>query len=42
MSLGCEAMQAWLTPMTASGRLMPSIAEQPLPGLRLLHGWSVS
>jgi len=42
MSLGCVAMQALLAPITACCRLKPSIAAQPLPGLRLLHGWLVS
>jgi len=39
MSLGCVAMQASLEPITASCRLMPPIAAQPLPGRRLLQGW---
>ena len=42
MSLGCVAMQASLTPTMACCRLKPPIAPQPLPGLRLLHGWLVS
>jgi hypothetical protein len=42
MSLGCVAMQASLAPMTASWRVMPPIAAQPLPGWRLLQGWLVS
>ena len=35
-------MQASLTPTTACWRLNPPIAEQPLPGWRLLQGWLVS
>ena len=35
-------MHASLVPMMASWRLTPPIAAQPLPGLRLLQGWSVS
>ncbi len=42
MSLGWVAMQASLMPTTACWRLNPPIAEQPLPGWRLLHGWLVS
>ena len=42
MSLGWVAMQASLTPTTACERLKPPIAEQPLPGWRLLHGMLVS
>ena len=42
MSLGCVAMQASLPPKIASGRLKPAMAEQPLPGTRLLHAWCVS
>jgi hypothetical protein len=36
------AMQASLVPTTASWRLKPPMAEQPLPGWRLLQGWLVS
>jgi hypothetical protein len=35
-------MQASLTPTMACCRLNPPIAEQPLPGRRLLHGMFVS
>ena len=42
MSLGCVAMQASLPPTIASGRLKPAMAEQPLPGTRLLLAWCVS
>ncbi len=42
MSLGCVAMQASLVPTMAWLRLKPPMAAQPLPGWRLLHGWSVS
>ena len=42
MSEGCVAMQASLVPRMALIRLMPSMAEQPLPGSRLLHGVAVS
>ncbi len=42
MSLGWVAMQASLTPITPSWRLKPPMAEQPLPGLRLLQPWLVS
>jgi hypothetical protein len=42
MSLGWVAMQASLAPMTASCLVTPPIAEQPLPGWRLLQGWAVS
>jgi hypothetical protein len=42
MSLGWVAMQASLAPTTACWRLMPPIAEQPLPGRRLLHAMLVS
>ncbi len=42
MSLGCVAMQASLVPMTACWRVTPPMAAQPLPGTRLLQGWSVS
>ena len=42
MSLGWVAMHASLTPTTACWRLKPPIAEQPLPGWRLLQGWLVS
>ncbi|MNN86513.1 hypothetical protein D3C81_2039410 [compost metagenome] len=38
MSLGCVAMQVSLPPITASWRVTPPIAEQPLPGARLLQG----
>jgi hypothetical protein len=42
MSDGCVAMQASLVPRIALIRLMPLMAEQPLPGLRLLQGVVVS
>jgi len=42
MSEGCTAMQASLVPRIAFMRLWPPIAEQPLPGARLLHGVVVS
>ncbi len=42
MSLGWVAMQASLPPITACWRLTPAMAEQPLPGTRLLHGILVS
>jgi hypothetical protein len=42
MSDGWVAMQASLVPRIALIRLMPWIAEQPLPGSRLLHGVAVS
>jgi hypothetical protein len=42
MSLGCVAIQASLVPMMAWLRVNPPMAAQPLPGSRLLHGWSVS
>jgi len=42
MSLGCVAIQASDDPMTASERVMPPIAEHPLPGVRLLQGRLVS
>ena len=42
MSEGWVAMQCSLVPRIACIRLMPSIAEQPLPGSRLLHGVVVS
>ena len=42
MSDGLVAMQCSLVPSTASVRLHPSIAEQPEPGSRLLHGIAVS
>ena len=42
MSPGCVAMQALLAPITACWRLAPPMAEQPLPGTRLLQGWLVS
>jgi len=35
-------MQEALVPRTAWLRLTPSIAEQPLPGVRLLQGVAVS
>jgi hypothetical protein len=35
-------MQASLAPRIACMRLMPLSAEQPLPGVRLLHGVAVS
>src|SRR5437870_13858559 len=42
MSDGCVAMHYSLVPRTAWLRLKPSSAEQPKPGLRLLHGQKVS
>ena len=42
MSEGCVAMQASLVPRIACMRLRPSMAEQPLPGSRLLQGVAVS
>ena len=42
MSLGWVAMQASLPPMTASCRVTPPMAAQPLPGRRLLQGMLVS
>ena len=42
MSLGWVAMQASLEPITASCRVTPPIAAQPLPGWRLLQGCAVS
>ena len=42
MSEGCVAMQASLVPRIAWMRLMPLMAEQPLPGSRLLQGVAVS
>ena len=42
MSDGCIAMQASLVPRIACMRLWPSMAEQPLPGSRLLQGVAVS
>ena len=42
MSEGCVAMQASLAPRIACMRLRPPIAEQPLPGSRLLQGVAVS
>jgi hypothetical protein len=42
MSDGCVAMQASLLPRIACMRLWPSMAEQPLPGSRLLQGVAVS
>jgi hypothetical protein len=35
-------MQASLPPTTACWRVKPPMALQPLPGWRLLQGWSVS
>src|SRR5438477_13209201 len=42
MSDGFVAMQCSLVPRTASVRLLPVIAGQPLPGSRLLQGIAVS
>ena len=42
MSEGCVAMQSKLAPRMACCRFTPLIAEQPLPGARLLHGVAVS
>jgi len=42
MSEGFVAMQCSLVPRIARVRLAPSIAEQPVPGSRLLQGVAVS
>ncbi|MNU09304.1 hypothetical protein D3C72_2557920 [compost metagenome] len=42
MSLGWVAMQASLPPTTAWWRVKPPMAEQPLPGWRLLQARLVS
>ena len=42
MSLGWVAMHSSLTPTMAWLRLWPAMAEQPLPGARLLQAWLVS
>src|SRR6266404_4049336 len=42
MSDGLVAMQCSLVPRTASMRLLPVIAGQPVPGSRLLQGIAVS
>ena len=42
ISEGLVAMHEALVPRTAWLRLTPSIAEQPLPGVRLLQGVAVS
>src|ERR1700747_3031534 len=42
MSDGFVAMQCSLVPRTASMRLLPVIAGQPVPGSRLLQGMAVS
>src|SRR6476620_5335326 len=42
MSDGLVAMQYSLVPRMASVRLMPVMAEQPVPGSRLLQGIAVS
>jgi hypothetical protein len=42
MSDGWAAMQASLVPRMASIRLVPAIAGQPEPGLRLLQALAVS
>src|SRR6476660_1050556 len=42
MSDGLLAMQCSLVPRTASVRLLPVMAGQPVPGSRLLHGIAVS
>src|SRR5439155_2355465 len=42
MSDGFVAMQCSLVPRTASERLKPVMAGQPLPGSRLLQGMAVS
>src|SRR3954447_13258660 len=42
MSDGLVAMQCSLVPRTASVRLLPVMAGQPVPGSRLLHGIAVS
>src|SRR5215470_19335380 len=41
MSEGLVAMQCALVPRTASVRLVPVIAGQPVPGSRLLQGMAV-
>ena len=42
MSDGLVAMQCSLVPRMARVRLLPVIAEQPVPGSRLLQGMAVS
>src|SRR5258706_16380305 len=42
MSEGLVAMQCSLVPRTASVRLLPVMAGQPVPGARLLHVIAVS
>src|ERR1700704_3284513 len=42
ISEGLVAIQCSLVPRMASGRLGPPMAEQPVPGSRLLHGVDVS
>src|SRR5438552_19152826 len=42
MSEGLLAIQCSLVPRTASVRLAPVMAGQPVPGSRLLHGIAVS
>src|SRR5437588_11892918 len=42
MSDGLVAMQCSLVPRTASDRLLPEVAGQPVPGSRLLQGMAVS
>ncbi|MCY1242050.1 hypothetical protein D9M72_549890 [compost metagenome] len=42
MSDECTAMHRALPPKIAWMRLKPSIAAQPLPGMRLLQGFVVS
>src|SRR5260370_26283471 len=42
MSDGLLAMQCSLVPRMASVRLLPVMAEQPVPGSRLLQGMAVS
>src|SRR5207302_11300021 len=42
MSDGLVAMQCSLVPRTASVRLLPVMAGQPVPGSRLLQGIAVS
>src|SRR5260370_36320582 len=42
MSEGLLAMQCSLVPRMASVRLLPVMAEQPVPGSRLLQGMAVS
>src|SRR5258708_5194020 len=42
MSEGLVAMQCSLVPRTASVRLLPLMAGQPVPGSRLLQGMAVS